>query len=226
MFRVPWLVSYIQSSFTTTNVTSQNCRIPVPFILDLELIYLESESLSEFSLAFCTGCWHQKTEWEHILPVFSIHFILHCPADLQNTTSKIRWLITQGSRILGSPTKHSVLLSTRPDMIAIQATNIWRYPRQEWMKIDPAPRPRAQLFTFFHQANNSFFHQQKASLLIDWRTHLLQVPPWKPRYFVLIGVSILKTDPTCWCLPGPLMPCPRDQALKMKHPLWFIPKLD
>lgn len=163
MFRVPWLVSYIQSSFTTTNMTSQNCRIPVPFILDLELIYLESESLSEFSLAFCTGCWHQKTEWEHILPVFSIHFILHCPADLQNTTSKIRWLTTQGSRILGSPTKHSVLLSTRPDMIAIQATNIWRYPRQEWMKIDPAPRPRAQLFTFFHQANNSFFHQQKAS---------------------------------------------------------------
>lgn len=54
MFRAPWLVSYIQSSFTTTNVTSQNCRIPVPFILDLELIYLESES--EWTL---TGFLHR-----------------------------------------------------------------------------------------------------------------------------------------------------------------------
>lgn len=195
MFRAPWLVSYIQSSFTTTNVTSQNCRIPVPFILDLELIYLESES--EWTL---TGFLHRVLAPENRVGThptcLSIHFILHCPADLQNMTSKIRWLTTRGSRILGSPTKHSVLLSTGPDMITIQAASIGRYPRQEWMKTDPAPRPRAQLFTFFHQQKASAFSitnwlEDSSSpsstlktplLCVDWclhfedRPHLLMSP--------------------------------------------------
>lgn len=153
-------------------------------------------------MAFCTGCCHQKTEQEHILPVFSVHFILHWPTDLQNTTSKMRWLTTPGSRILGSPTKHPVLLSTGPYVITIQSQTFedtlgghgWKLTQLPDQELSCSPSSIKQIIPLtaenfsillanWLEASSSLIFTLKTPLLcVDWclsfedRAHLLMSP--------------------------------------------------
>lgn len=134
-----------------------NCRIPAPSILDLQLTYLECE----WTLS---GILHRVLPPENRAgthPTCLLHS-LHTPLAYRLSEYDFRDEMIDNPRVTNFRFSYKAPSSSEHRTLRdnYTVTNIWRYPRRAWMKIDPAPRPRTQLFTVLHQANNSIYSRK------------------------------------------------------------------